>query len=308
MGTEFIAYNAQGQEVRFVSKAAVTVPPASTTRQGAQIITSLGTAEVEVVARAPGSASNVEANTIQLVAIPGLNPFGVQAGSTLEVSHNPLTGGAEATVRIVKDSDVAQVLSAALTGLENQARQMLEQRASQANLKLEATTISPNISDFEQLTGYELSVEPPVGQMVNNANPVFTITVQGHFNAFAAPTSDPLPNQLQRVVSAVLLSEGKLTLDGKRIPAITNWHWDGTRLTVDGTISPNPNYTGQKLSQPTQATIRQQILGKTRAEAQAALDNLVQQGIISGYNLPDRDRLPSWDMQLDLMVEPAPTP
>jgi hypothetical protein len=67
--------------------------------------------------------------------------------------------------------------------------------------------------------------------------------------------------------------------------SITNFHWDGSVLTVDGVLEP----TGDpiELNREQRVAIIQAVQGRTRAEAEAALDSFVNRGIIGGYSLPD---------------------
>lgn len=299
-GTEFLGVNPQGQEVRFTSDAPVTIPPATTARQGAQIITTLGQAQVEVTAVAPGSASNIEANTITQMVVPGQPPIAVNAGALL-VEHGPIGGGTEQAVRIVKESDVQQVLGEALTGLDNTARQMLRSAADGQGLVLEETTISPRRNVIFEDESYELQVVPPIGETVDPADPRFTVSVRATFDALATPPGRPLQNQLQEVVANQLAASD--AIPAGTAPGITDWNWDGSRLTVDGVLRPTGEE--QTLDAQTRAAILESIKGKSLPEARAALDYFVQEGIISDYVLPDVETLPRWGFLLNLKVEPG---
>lgn len=306
-GTEFIAVNEQGQEVRFASEADVTVPPSTTSRQGAQIITSLGEATVNVVARSPGSAANVGANTIRQIAPPGQPPIAVNTGSGLEAVHDPLTGGSEAMVRIVSEADVQQVLGEALTGLNNQARQNLEQEAVSQSLIFEPTTVTPSPDQLAAGQGYEIIVNPPIGERVPDPNnPAFDVQVRGVFSALATPPGRPLQDQIQQALPEQLRISDLIRPGDGQVPLITGWNWDGQRLTVRGELRPSDS--GAAIDQATLDAIKSSIAGKSRAEADAALENFVQQGVIGGYTLPEVASLPGWDFQITLEVVPAPTP
>lgn len=298
-GTEFVAVNGTGQEVRFFSENPIVLPPSTTARQGAQIITTMGQADVPVTARAPGSASNVDANTISQIVVPGQSPISVNAGNIF-IEHGPITGGTEKTVWIVNDEEVQRLLGEALTGLYNQANNALgDQTAIQGNLSLEPTTISPNAEDLSAGQGYEYTVSPPVGQAVDENNTSFTLVVQSRFSALATPPGErnALVAQLQNIVPLQLDQTG--VLSPGLASAITNWRWDGERLTVEGILRP----VGADLDNATRNAIIDSIRGKSVPEARAALDNFVQQGVISDYTLPERDALPGWGFQIDLRVE-----
>ncbi|NTU80868.1 MAG: hypothetical protein HGA45_16060, partial [Chloroflexales bacterium] len=300
-GTEFIAVKADGQEVPFVSTADVLVPGATTSDTGAQVITSRGQASIPVAARSPGSASNVEANTVRRVAPLGGAPFNVDTGGFI-VQHAPLTGGSEEEVRIVKDSDAQALLAPALEGLDAEARRQLDALARADGLALDLTTIVPRRADLEQLEGFEYTVQPPVGQTLDPANPRFTLTVQASYSGLGIAPDQPLAEQLGPVLTEQLLQAGRIVAGDCRAPAVTNWRWDGESLLVDGQIAPDtksPGCTGG-LDEATLAQVRDAVRGKTRAEAQAALDALVAQGLIGTYTLPDVQRLPEWDWQIQV--------
>lgn len=300
-GTQFIATNPAGQEVRFASDAPVTIPPATVSDQGAQIITTRGQAQVNVTALAPGSASNVEENTITAFVIPGQPPIPVNTGALL-LNHPAITGGSEQTVRIVKDEDVQQALGQALTGLDNQAREALQaQLANRGDLVVEHTTITPRGNEITSDESYALTVDPPVGTTLEPANANFSVTVRATYQALATPQGNPLQNQLQAAVPNQLAAEDKLP--AATSPGITGWRWDGSTLRVDGVLRPSGEES--TLDAGTRGAILTAIKGKSHVEAQAALDYFVQEGIISSYTLPDVDQLPRWSFLLDLQVEQA---
>ncbi len=283
-GTEFVATNPEGNEVTFVSDAAVTVPAASAgERQGAQIVQQLGTGEVTVTARAAGSAGNVEDNTVTRFQAPGQEPVSANIGVVL-VEHGPLAGGTEEPIRVVKDSNAQEVLGAALTSLNNRARQILEQEvASRGGLSLEVETIVPNAEDLSAGEGYNVQIFPPVGEQVDPANPVFNVVIQGEFSALATPEGSSLQEQLQNVLPQQLDQAGRLPFG--MTTEIMGWEWDGTMLTVDGRLQP----TGERaeLSDQQVSDMINAIRGQPTSEAAAALDEFIQRGIIVDYELPE---------------------
>jgi len=306
-GTEFIATNAAGQEVHFTADQYVVVPPASTSqrRQGLQIITvqTMGQAQVPLTARTPGTASNVDADTIRQIVIPGQSPLTPGVSNGLELHHDPLTGGTEALVYIVRDTDVSLLLPQAVTGLCNQATKVLETEAklvARGRMNLEPTTIAPNCEDFGQGQPYDVTVVPPVGQPVSPDNLRFEVVVRARFNALATPPGKALKSQIEQVLPGQLAREMGATKGMK--PLLTNWHWDGSKLTMDGTLTP----TGEapSLDPQTKAAILAQVKGKSRKEVEAALNQFVQKALISGYTLPDRAQLPTVDFLLEIQVQP----
>ncbi len=297
-GSEFVAVKADGQDVPFVSAGDVVVPPSTTSDQGNQIVTTKGTASIEVVARSPGSASNVDANSIRRIVMPGGQTFNV--GGALVVRHDPISGGSEDQVRIVKDSDVQRLLGDGLVKLDTQARQQIQGLASARSLQLETTTIFPRRAALEQLQDFEYTVSPAVGEMVDPANPTFTVMLQARYSALATPSGKLLTNQIGEVLTEQLRQANLLQPGDCKAPAITSWVWDSTRLTVNGQITPNTHdpACGPSLSAAALQQVRDAVRGKSRAEAEAALQSLVQQELISSYTLPTVDKLPSWDFQL----------
>jgi hypothetical protein len=285
-GTEFIGVNPQGNPVTFASDTAVTIPPSSTSDQGAQVIITRGQADVLLTARAPGSGSNIEANTITQIVPPGQAPISPGAG-TLLLQHGPITGGTEEMVYIVKDTDVQDALNRAVPALGNRARQALQQQANASmGLSLEVTTITLDTTDVQDDQGYTVAVIPPVGQPVADAgNPNFQVVVAGEFSALATPAGNSLQEQLQRVLPAQLASEGRLPRGMGVAFDPDDWQWDGSLLTVDGMLEP----TGEVLAldAETRLSILNAIRGHSRNEAQAALDAFVAQGVISDYVIPE---------------------
>ncbi|NJM05119.1 hypothetical protein HC891_01120, partial [Candidatus Gracilibacteria bacterium] len=299
-GTEFVALSDVGQEVRFVANEAFTVPEATTSDQGAQIITTRGQTQVPVVARAPGSASNVGANSIQQMIVPGQGPINV-AGGNPQAIHDPLQGGTEEEVFLVKESDVQPVLADALTGLDTQARQEMSAAAAGRGLALEPTTVLPNAAMFAQLQGFEYTVTPAAGQTVDPANPTFTVETRARYSALAAPSSNGLALQLQQAVPGLLRQTGRLGQCQKA--EITGWSWDGALLTVAGRVVPDTEdqrCNQEQLDEITAQQIRDAVRGKPRAEAIAALDVLVAEGVIASYELPEVEQLPERDGQISV--------
>ena len=303
-GVEFIAIKADGQEVRFVSEAPIDVPPASTSDQGAQIVTTRGQVQVNIVARAPGSASNIEPNTIRQMLVPGQPPIDVTGGN-LVVRHDPIGGGAEQEIRIVKESDVQRLLGEALAGLDNRARQVLEEQlASQGDLGLEVSTISPTTADLNALRGFEFATTPAVGQPVDPANPTFNLSVQARYSALATPKNNPLTKQIGEVAPEQLSIAGLLRLNACQSPQVNSWLWDGSRLTVDGQVGPDtsPACVDKQLNPATIQRVKDAVRGKPQAEAELALQNLVSEGLIASFQLPAMASLPGWDNQISVTV------
>lgn len=300
-GTEFIGVNPAGREVVFVADSGFVLPGSSQSRQGAQIITTLGQAQMTITARTPGSGSNLPAGSIAQIVIPGQGGISVNAGS-IELSHGPISGGTEEPIRVVKDNNVEAQLSPALTSYYNSAQRELEARAAAANLVLETRTISPTADmlgkaatrlldpDIGDPGIFDLRVIPPIGETVDPAAPSFFVVVEGEFSALTTPLGASLQEQIQRVFPNHLADQGRIPR-GMNV-GITGLQWDGTMLTVDGVLEPIAGPI--QLSPQEQTEIADMIRGKTRAEAIAVLDEYVERGWIASYSLPEElEELPA---------------
>ncbi len=302
-GTEFVAIRPDGQEAPFISAADVLVPAATTADQGAQIVTTRGQAQVTVTARSPGSASNVEANTIRRITPPGGPTFNMSAGSLL-VQHPPLTGGSEELVYIVKESDVQPLLAPALEQLDAEARRQLSGLARARGLALDPTSINPRRSDLEQLQGFTQFVNPPPGAPTDPANPRFELTLQANYSALATPPDQPLNIQFGPVVTEQLRQAGLIQPGECRAPVVTEWRWDGQTLFVDGSIEPDtvsPRCQGG-IEPAVLEQVRAAVRGKSYQEADAVLRQLVAQGLIGDYRLPEAARMPRFGWQIEVEV------
>lgn len=300
-GTEFIGTNPAGQEVRFAINEPVVIPASSVSDLGAQIIINRGQAQAGITAQAPGSAGNIDANTISQIIIPGQTPIVVNQGGAIRLQHDPIGGGNEQMVRIVREEDAQRVLGEALIGLNNQAPEVLQAQVEPQGLALEESTLSPQGNAIVENESYTMTVNPPFGTEVDPANPAFTVTVSAIFAGLATPAGNPLQSQLQPVVSNQLAQQQGIP-PGMAV-GVTSWQWDGSRLMVDGVVRRVDPTT---LDASTRAAILNAVRGKSRAEAEAALENFVQQGVIADYTLPNVERLPERGHQLTLEVQPAP--
>ena len=74
---------------------------------------------------------------------------------------------------------------------------------------------------------------------------------------------------------------------------------------MDGQVAPDTTSPGcgGGLDDDAIAQVREAVRGRSRAEAEAALQALVAQGVIGSYALPDTERLPSYDWQLTIDTE-----
>ncbi len=297
-GSEFVAFGANNQPIPFLSQEEVTIPGAVTRNLGNQIVTTLGEAQIPIVARSPGSGSNIPANSIRELRIPAGPTINLTSG-LLTIVHDAIGGGTDEERRVVKESDVRRYLAEALTQLDQEARRQLDGLALARNLRLEPTTVSPRRSELEQLAGFELLVDPPIGTSLLPDNPFFTITVQSRYSGLAINgDSTTFQRQLADAFNTQLIQAGQLRAGDCRAAIIRDWRWDGATLRVDGAIGPDPA-CGNGLDPATRAAVQGAILGRSRAEAEAALQELVASGRLAGFELPANiDRFPSWSWQV----------
>lgn len=297
-GTELLGRNANGAEVRFAIEGPVTIPPAVTTTSDRGRSTTFGEITVNVVARSPGSASNVEANALTQVLIPGMQPITSDRGNLL-IRHEAIGGGSEQMQRIVNEADVQRVLGEALTGLYNAGMEQLARQIDQDVLAIDPTTITPNSIELAQPEAYDPPlIEPPIGQPLDPANPVFRLTVSTRFSALAVPRERPVNRQLEPVVPQHFLQRGALCNSNERVGFdVAGWRWDGSRFMINGAVTCTEYGT---ITADTLNQIRQALVGLSRSDAEATLQQFVQQGLIGDYSLPATQTLPTFDFLIDV--------
>lgn len=300
-GTELLGLNPAGAEVRFVIEGPVTVPPAVTTVSDRGRSTTYGEIVVSVVARSPGSASNVGSNALTQILIPGMQPIISDRGNLL-IRHEAIGGGSEQLQRIVTETDVQRVLGEALTGLYNAGMEQLARQIDQNVLAIDPTTITPDTIELARPEAYNPPlIEPPLGQPVDPANPVFRVTVSTRFSALATPRDRLISKQLEQVVPQHFLQRGAPCNPGEQVGFdVAGWRWDGSKLTINGAVACTEygTLTNDMLSQ-----IRKDLVGASRSNAEMRLQQFVQQGAISTYSLPAIETLPGFDFLID--VQPA---
>jgi hypothetical protein len=290
-GSEFIGTNSAGQEVRFSIDSDVTVPGATSTSSLSGSSTTYGQISVGVTARSPGSASNVDANSITQLLIPGQQPI-VSQNSNFIFQNAPIGGGSEEPQRIVTEADVQNVLGQALTALYGNADQALRGQIDQSKAMIDPTTIAPSADALGDPKNYDPPVvEPAVGQPVDPNNPVFKVTVRANFSALATPADQPLAKQLETVAPQYFFQRADRPCkaserQGTRVDAS---RWDGEKLTIDVVITCVPI---GGLPPETIAKVRDAVRGQSRDAAVAGLETLKQEGLIGDYQLPDRAQFP----------------
>jgi hypothetical protein len=299
-GTEFIAATERGGEARFTLDAPATVPGAVSSSSVAGSSVTNGKIDVAVTARSPGSASNVGENAIKQIVIPGQQPITTDTSNFL-IRHAPIGGGSEEPLRIVTEDDVRRALPAALTGLYAAGREALQGQVN-AQQEIDPISIHPTADEIAQPDSYEIVVEPAVGAQVDPNNPNFNVTVRTRFSGLAAPRGQLVGDQIK----AALLQHFSAPCKSNERPSIdlSDYRWDGQRLTVDGTITCTPS---AGLAPQTINRVKLAVIGKSRAEAERSLRALQDEGLIGTYSLPDRDPLPRLEFLL-MVVEGQPAP
>jgi hypothetical protein len=300
-GTELLGANPNGAEVRFAIEGAVTVPPAVTTVSDRGRSTTYGEIVVTVVARSSGSASNVGANALTQLLIPGMQPIISDRGNLL-IRHDAIGGGSEQMQRIVTEADVQRVLGEALTGLYNAGMQQLARQIDQNLLAIDPTTIFPSSIDLAQPEAYNPPlIEPPIGQSVDPANPVFRLTVSTRFSALATPRDRLVSRQLEQVVPQHFLQRNTLCNLNERVGFdVAGWRWDGSKLMINGAVTCLEYGT---ITADTLNEIERALVGASRSNAETILQQFAQQGLISDYSLPAIQTLPGFGFLID--VRPA---
>jgi hypothetical protein len=301
-GTELIATNDKGNEVRFTLDAAATVPGATTSSSVAGSSTTNGKVDVTVTARSPGSASNVGENAIKQLVIPGQGPITSDTSNFL-LRNAPIGGGSEELLRIVTEDDVRRALPAALTGLYAAGRQALQGQLD-ARQEIDPISIHPNADEIARPESYEIVVDPPVGAQVDVNNSIFNVIVRARFSGLAAPRGRLVGDQLKDALAQHFTAPCR---PGERASVeVADYRWDGQRLTVDGTLTCAPS---AGLAPETINRVKLAVSGKSHAEAERNLQALQQDRQIGEYTLPDRDRFPSLDFLLTVVeAQPAPQP
>ncbi|NOK60360.1 MAG: hypothetical protein GFH27_549281n247 [Chloroflexi bacterium AL-W] len=299
-GTEFVAINDQGQEVRFLIDGAATIPPAISTPRGV----TFGEISVQVSALSPGSAANVGPNTVTQMIIPGQQPVG--SGNPVNFENDAITGGTEEAVSIVSSDDVQAVLGILLTDLYSNGIAQLNQQINSGEM-IDELSITPSTTTLGDPTNYEpLIVDPPIGEAADPENPFFTVTTSTSFSALVTPIDASVSEQLSTVIGEYLLQEERIPCAPQEISfGRPTWEWDGQSLTVDGvmTCTPTESLDVEALNQ-----IQNAVRNQSRTAAEDSLQQLVNQGIIGGFELPpNRSDFPPFDMLINIDIVAPPT-
>jgi hypothetical protein len=304
-GSEFIGKNSAGQEVRFSLDNDVTVPGATSTSSLSGSSTTYGQIAVPVTARSPGSASNVDINSITQLLIPGQQPI-VSQNSNFIFQNAPIGGGTEESQRIVTEADVQAVLGEALTALYANGIQALRSQIDETKLGIDATTVAPSAETLGDPKNYDPPVvEPAIGQAVDPNNPVFKVTVRASFNALATPSGRSVTDQLQTVAPQYFFqrSDRPCKTGERQGTRVDTSRWDGEKLTIDAVITCTP--VGG-LPPETIGKVKDAVRGQSRDAAATSLETLKQEGLIGDYQLPNQAQLPRFDWLITVQTTDAP--
>lgn len=303
-GTKFIARSADGREIPFLIDGPVTVPPSVQTPTANGYTVTFGEIDVQISASSPGSASNVGANTVTAIEPPGGGRIPNEGNVTF--SNGELTGGAEEDRFVVSQADVDNVIGEALTQLYAAGEQKLREQVQDGALDLD--TVRPSMEALRDPQSYEVgTVEPPVGQEVSAENPVFNVVVRARFTGLVTPSGQPVKEQLGQVTKDHFAPDGTSPCGAGESARfdVSSFSWDGTRLTIDGATTCTPI---GGLPPETAARVRDAVRGQPRDAAETGLRRLQEQGVIGGYQLPDRASFPGLDLLLDVQEIPPPGP
>jgi hypothetical protein len=301
-GSEFIGKNSAGQEVRFSIDNDVTVPGATSSSSLTGSSTTYGQIVVGVTARSPGSASNVDINSITQLLIPGQQPI-VSQNSNFIFQNAAIGGGSEQPQRIVTEADVQAILGQALTTLYGNGIQALRGQIDEAKVAIDATTIAPSAESLGDPKNYAPPlVEPTIGQPVDQNNPVFKVTVRANFNALATPLGKGVADQLGEVVKNHFAQRVDKPCKASEIPSqrVEHFGWDGEKLSIDGAIICAPI---GGLPPETISKVLDSVKNQPRDAAVRGLEQLKQEGLIGDYQLPDQAQFPRFDWLIT--VQPA---
>jgi hypothetical protein len=304
-GSEFIGKNSAGQDVRFSLDNDVTVPGATSSSSLTGSSTTYGQVVAAVTARSPGSASNVDVNSVTQLLMPGQQPI-VSQNSNFIFQNAPITGGSEQPQRIVTEEDVQAILGQALTALYANGNQALSSQIDQSKVAIDPTTIAPSAEALGDPKNYEPPVvEPAVGQPVDTNNPVFKVSVRANFNALATPADRTVADQLQTIVPQFFFQrpDKPCKTSERQGTRVDVSHWDGEKLTIDGAISCTPI---GGLPPETISKVRDSVKNQPHDAALRGLEQLKQEGLIGDYQLPDQAQFPRFDWLITVQSTDAP--
>ena len=290
VGTEFIAQGVNGS-VRFMLDEPATIPAAVTTSSLTGRTTTYGDVTVAVTARSAGSDSNVAADTVNTLLLPGQGPITSGSGQ-LTLRNDAITGGSETVRRIVSESDMARLLGAALSRAYAQALRELTDQAQQRMLQLDEATLTPDPESLGTPAIYGVpTLDPPVGTVLEPQNATVSLVVSVTFRVYAVQADKSVQAQLQSVVPQRFQGGNTPICRVGEIPAfrVDTWQVHDANVRINGEIRCAPQ---MPIDATVLANLPAQLANMSYTDAQALLDTLQTNGVISSYTLPNRDRMP----------------
>ena len=290
VGTEFIAQGVNGS-VRFMLDEPAMIPAAVTTSSLTGRTTTYGDVTVAVTARSAGSDSNVAADTVNTLLLPGQGPITSGSGQ-LTLRNDAITGGSETVRRIVSESDMARLLGAALSRVYAQALRELTDQAQQRMLQLDEATLTPDPESLGTPAIYGVpTLDPPVGTVLEPQNATVSLVVSVTFRVYAVQADKSVQAQLQSVVPQRFQGGNTPICRVGEIPAfrVDTWQVHDANVRINGEIRCAPQ---MPIDATVLANLPAQLANMSYTDAQALLDTLQTNGVISSYTLPNRDRMP----------------
>jgi hypothetical protein len=274
---------AAGQEFIFEDDA--FVPGLVERADGTGVDYGITTAQLRAVT--PGTQGNIPAGTITSL------PESLIAGAQLAVYQNEqFTGGTNVEAQTVSIDDVNELWPEALERLYSQGVQSLQNQVAQyPGFAIPEGAITPTLEMVRDLPRENYTVFPPIGQVTEDGN--FTLEVFYTFEALAEPVDDPIREQLRQAVATQVRQAENLEVESVQIE---DWRREGQTLVVDATVQTQPRRG--EVPEALQERIKRTIADLPRAEAETFLQQLVEDGEISDFQLPPEWQTVPSDVQI----------
>ena len=259
-----------GDGIAFTTTERIVVPPA--TVSGSTIVPSHG--DVSVTAVVPGPTGNVAAEAIDTVddrLIRGFLRGSPSNKNRLVTNPEATSGGADVTHQVIQQSDVDAVVSAIQTDLAAQLTEVLAAQSDRVYAGAPPTEV-PQIDVPVDLVGTEdQATFELTGRLAFDRPYVMRADLDAAARAALEGDSTAAPPGTSILHDSIVVEPGAATVNGEEMTiAVT------IRAAAAAAID--------------EAAVRDQVAGKTKAEAEAAL---VDQGEVHIELWPDwLDRLP----------------
>ena len=274
-GTSLATTGPNGEELLFLTTQEVTVPAAETSFSG----TTNGFAAVPVQAVTGGELYNVPTWTEDrpVWAIRGYE------GVLFGVNDAPVTGGTVRQERIPTQEDIQLLLGQALPQLQNAAYTQLRTQLQPDEELAGTVPLQPALATLaENPALYSIETRPIQG----NEN-MYELVITTEFRGLAVPTNQPLPQQLERALPLALQLH-EINPETTRVISsnlILTDEANTNLLLADVVVGPRES--DELVPQAQRTNIAQRLAGKPYNEAQAILADMVSNGEISRFVLPE---------------------